>query len=237
MNQNFNQFGQSYSGQNTGLSLSKYTAKTFGWMCLGLMVTFITALFLALTGLVFVLFSIPMLSIILCVAQVAVVVFLSARIDKLNVGTAQFLFLTYSCLTGVTFSSLFFAYGFGNVIGVFFLTSLYFGALAAFGYYTTVDLSKLAPLLTGGMIFLIIAGVVLLFANIPLLDTLVCLVGIIIFLAMTAYDTQKIRQYYMTFQHNEAMLSKAAVVSALQLYLDFINLFIYLLRFMGSRND
>lgn len=237
MNQNFNQFNSNMNGQTGNMTLSKYTAQTFGWMCAGLMITFFTALFLALTGMVFVLFSVPFLSIILGCIQLGVVFFLSAKINSIAVGTAKILFFSYSFLTGITFSGLFFAYGFGNVIGVFGLTALYFGALAAFGYFTNVDLSRLGPLFFGGIIFLVIAGLILMFVNIPILDTIVCLVGIVIFLGMTAYDTQKIRRHYHMYSHDTAMLAKASVISALELYLDFINLFIYLLRFLGNRND
>ncbi|MFI3252763.1 MAG: Bax inhibitor-1/YccA family protein [Eubacteriales bacterium] len=236
-----NNFNHGNYGMNndsvSGLSLSKYTAKTFGWMFVGLMVTFVTAFFMAVSGLAITVLSIPAMSIILCIAQVAVVIFLSAKINSISAGAATSLFLAYSFLTGITFSSLFYSYGFGSVIGVFLLTSLYFGALSAFGYFTNVDLSKLGPLLMGGVIFLIISGVILIFINIPILETMMCLAGIVIFLGMTAYDTQKIKQQYYMFQGNQAMLGKASVISALQLYLDFINLFIYLLRFMGNRND
>lgn len=239
MNQNFNQFNDfdhSY-GQQGGLSLSKYTAKTFGWMFLGLMITFGAALFMAMSGLALVVLSVPGISIGLAIAQVAVVIFLSARMNNIKVGTATTLFLSYSFLTGITFSSLFYAYGFGKVIGVFLLTSLYFGALAAFGHFTNADLSKLGPILTGGVIFLIISGILMIFINSTFMETAMCLVGIVIFLGLTAYDTQKIRQQYFAYQGNQQLLAKASIISALQLYLDFINLFIYLLRFMGRNND
>lgn len=238
MNQQFNtDFNEQMFGQSAGLSLSKYTAKTFAWMCLGLLITFGSALIVALSPLATLMFTSPVLSIGLGIAQIAVVMFLSFRINKISVGTATGLFLGYSFLTGVTFSSLFYAYGFGRVIGVFFLTALYFGALAAFGYFTNTDLSKLGPFLMGGVIFLVVAGLILLFINIPILETAMCLMGIVIFLGMTAYDTQKIRAQYYAYQGNQALLAKASVISALQLYLDFINLFIYLLRFLNSNRD
>lgn len=235
MNSNFNDqlFG---STSASSMSLSKYTAKTFSWMCLGLLITFASALIVALSPLSVMVITSPVLSIGLGVAQIGVVMFLSFRINKISASTATTLFLSYSFLTGITFSSLFYAYGFGQVIGVFLLTALYFGIMAAFGHYTKTDLSKLAPLLTGGVIFLIIAGVILMFVQIPPLQTGLCLVGIVIFLGSTAYDTQKIRAQYYAYQGNQAMLAKASVISALTLYLDFINLFIYLLRFMGNNN-
>ncbi len=231
---NFNE--QSYSS-TPSISLSKYTAKTFAWMCIGLMITFVSALVVALSPLSIMVITTPALSIGLGIAQIVVVMFLSFRIDKMSVPTATTLFFSYSFLTGITFSSLFYAYGFGQVIGVFLLTSLYFGALAAFGMFTKTDLSKLGPMLMGGVVFLVLSGLLLLFFNIPMLETAMCLMGIVIFLGLTAYDTQKIRTQYYAYQGNQSMLAKASVISALQLYLDFINLFIYLLRFMNSNRD
>lgn len=231
MNPNFNNL----SGVST-TSMGKYTAKTFAWMCAGLMVTFLSAFFLAVSGLALVFYSTG-ISIGLGIAQLAVVIFLSARIDKLSTGAAKTLFLTYSLLTGITFSGLFYGYGFGNVIGVFLLTSVYFGALAAFGYFTDIDLSKMRNFFLAGVVFLIIAGIVLLFIDFPLLDTVVCLIGIAIFLGMTAYDVQKMKNYYSSYSHDATMLSKVSIICALELYLDFINLFIYLLRFIASNRD
>lgn len=237
---NYHQFDNDYQQNqfsSSSISLSQYTAKTFGWMFLGLMLTFITAAVVVFTPLGSVVFTSSALSIGLGIAQIAVVISLSLCINKLSAATATALFLGYSVLTGVTFSSLLYVYGFGNVIGVFLLTAVYFGALAAFGYFTKVDLSKLGPLLMGGVIFLVIAGlVVMLIPGLLFLEKMMCLGGIVIFLGMTAYDTQKIHQQYQAFQHDGAMLAKMSVISALQLYLDFINLFLYLLRFLNSRD-
>lgn len=239
MNQNFNNFNQfgTSQTQTPSLTLGKYTAKTFGWMCAGLMITFITAFLLAFSGLAITLFSIPFLSIILAVVQIGVVISMSARINHITASAATGLFLTYSVLTGVTFSTLFYAYSLESILGVFLLTSLYFGALAAYGYNTNADLSKLGPILVSGVIFLIIASILLMFFPIAPVDRAICLLGIVIFLGFTAYDTQKVVQQYYAYQGNSELLAKASVISALTLYLDFINLFLYLLRFMNSRNN
>lgn len=235
MNQQPRHFN-SFQSKAPAMTMGKYTAKTFGWMCLGLMVTFISAFLLAISGMALMFFSTG-ISFGLAIAQIAVVIFLSARIDKLSEGAARALFLTYSLLTGITFSGLFYGYGFDNVIGVFLLTSVYFGALAAFGYFTDIDLSKLGTLFMSGLVFLIIAGLVLLFVNIPFLDTAVCLIGIALFLGMTAYDVQKMRNYYDMYSHDTQTLNKVSIICALELYLDFINLFIYLLRFIARNNN
>lgn len=236
---NYHQFDNNYnsdSSTSAGPSLSKYTAKTFAWMCLGLMITFVTAFFMAVTGLAGVVLSIPFISIILLIAQVGVVISLSAKLQKISPATATGLFLGYSFLTGITFSSLFYYYGFGQVVSVFLLTALYFGAMAGFGYFTKVDLSRLGPIFMIGIVFLIISGIFLMFFSVPFLETVMCLIGIVIFLGLTAYDTQKIHQQYYALQGDSNLLAKASIISALQLYMDFINLFIYLLRFLGNRD-
>lgn len=235
----YHQFDSDFGHSNSSTaSMANYTAKTFGWMFVGLMLTFVTGALVVFSPLAPLLFTSQALSLGLGIAQIAVVMFLSFRINKISAGTATGLFLAYSVLTGLTFSGLFISYGFGRVIGVFLLTALYFGALAAFGYMTKTDLSKLGPFLVGGLIFVVIAGfLMMLIPGLAFMERALCLAGIVIFLGMTAYDTQKIRAQYFAYQGNEAMLAKASIISALTLYLDFINLFIYLLRFLGSNRD
>ena len=124
-----------------------------------------------------------------------------------------------------------------NLIAIFGLTALFFGAFALYGRFTRTDLSKLGPLLIGGLIFLVIAGLLSLFINFTALERTICMVGIVVFLCFTAYDTQKIRANYEYFYGNDEILQKASIFSALQLYLDFVNLFLYLLRFFGRSNN
>ena len=125
-----------------------------------------------------------------------------------------------------------------SVVLVFLATAVYFGALAAYGHFTRRDLSGVGPILFSGLIFLLVFGVLSIF--IPALsafDRMVCLLGIAVFLGYTAYDTQRIRAYYHYYAGYPDMMEKASIFSALQLYLDFLNLFLYLLRFLGkSRN-
>ena len=118
---------------------------------------------------------------------------------------------------------------------VFLMTAVYFAALSAYGYFTQRDLSGLRVILTSGLIFLIVVGVLSLFIPaISALDRVVCLIGIAVFLGFTAYDTQKIKALYSYYAGYPEMLEKASVFSALQLYLDYLNLFLYLLRFLGK---
>lgn len=221
-----------------GLTLNQYVSQTFGWMFVGLMITFCLAAALAMTGLVAVFFANPYIPMVLLVAEVIVVLVMSAGILNRSVGATRMLFALYSVLNGVVFSVYFVAYNVVNLIFIFALTALFFGGFALYGRFTKTDLSRLRPLLIGGLIFLLIAGLLSMFIDMTSLERGICMVGIVVFLCFTAYDTQKIKANYEYFYGDEIMLQKASIYSALQLYLDFINLFLYLLRFLGrSRNS
>jgi len=226
-----------------GLSLGKYTAKTFLIMFFGLLLTFGTALFLTQTypGLYLLVSAaevIPAFHIILLVAQLVVVLLMSARLERMSPTGAAVCFAVYSVLTGITFTVYFIIFEMYSLILVFGATALYFGGMAVFGYVTNIDMSRIRSILLGGLIFLILFNVLMLFIpGLEVLDRVVCTIGVVIFLAYTAYDTQKVKQFYYAFQGDEAMLKKASILSALELYLDFVNLFIYLLRILGKRKN
>lgn len=228
-------YGESFGAQE---SAAAYTAKTFLWMFLGLLTTFfVAAAGYASQATLYLLVYVPYSQIILLVAELVVVVALSARVHKLSVPVARALFFLYAVLNGIVFSAYFLIFEVSSMILVFLATSIYFGALAAYGYLTKTDLSRLRPVLVGGLIFLLIFGLLSLFLPLGAFDRVVCLVGIAIFLGFTAYDTQKIRTYYTAFAGNPEMAQKASILSALELYLDFVNLFLYLLRFLGRRKN
>lgn len=226
-----------------GLSLSRYMVKTFLMMFLGLLVTFATAFFfsgtdMGVTLLLYGLMYIPYFHIVLLVAQLVVVIAMSAMIHKLSPAAATACFIIYSVLTGVTFTFYFLLFDLASLILVFAATALYFGGMAVFGAVTKIDLSRMRTILVGGLIFLIIFNVLMMFIpGLAVADRVMCTVGVIIFLGFTAYDTQKIKTFYNAFQGDEAMLKKASVISALELYLDFINLFLYLLRIFGKKKN
>lgn len=221
---------------SVGLTLNQYVSRTFGWMFVGLMITFVLAAALALTGTVFYLYAIPYILPILLIAEVVVVMVMSAGIQKRSVGVTRMLFALYSILNGVVFSAYFVIYDVVNLIFIFGLTALFFGAFALYGRFTKTDLSRLRPLLIGGLIFLVVAGLLTMFIDLSSMERGICMVGIVVFLCFTAYDTQKIKANYEYFYGDEETLQKASIYSALQLYLDFINLFLYLLRFLGKNN-
>lgn len=230
--------GESQEQSIPAESLGRYTAKAFLWMFAGLLVTFCVALLSYGTLLFVYIFQVPYAPIVLAVAEVVVVLFLVGRIHKISVGKARGLFLFYAVLNGVVFSTYFVLFDLPSLVLVFGATALYFGGMAVFGYCTKVDLSRLRNVLFGGVIFLLIFGVLsMLIPGLEMMDRLVCLLGVAIFLALTAYDTQKIKNFYTAYQGDEVMLKKASIFSALNLYLDFINIFIYLLRILGRRRS
>lgn len=231
--QKFNRYDFDSGYAQDVLTLNQYMVRTFGWMFVGLMVTFVLAAALAMTETVYYLFAIPYIHYILLIAEVAVVMIMSTNIQNRSVGTTRTMFVIYSLLNGIVFSFYFAVFDVVNLIFIFALTALFFGAFALYGRVTKTDLSRLGPLLIGGLIFLVIASLLSLFIDFSAAERVICMVGIVIFLCFTAYDTQKIKANYEYFYGDEAMLQKASIFSALQLYLDFINLFLYLLRFMG----
>lgn len=222
-----------------GESLGRYTAKAFLWMFAGLMVTFIVSIVGYIFYLPIRIFMIhPYAIFVLTGLELVVVLVLSAKLDTLPVTAARILFFVYAALNGVVFSTYFYIYEVGSLVLVFAVTAAYFGVMAAFGYFTSMDLSRIRTILVGGLIFLVVFGIVSMF--IPafgLMEQVVCIIGMVVFLGFTAYDTQKIKALYYGLSGDEAMLAKASIFSALQLYLDFINLFLYLLRLLGRRRN
>ena len=219
------------------LTLNQYVARTFLWMFAGLLVTFATAYLGYWTGALVYVFFVPAIPVALLVAELVVVLVLSARIHKLRVGMARVLFLLYAVLNGVVFSTYFLIFEMSALIYVFALTAVYFGVFALYGRFTKRDLSGFGPFLIGGLIFLVIVGALSLFLPLGGLERIVCLIGIALFLGITAYDSQKTVRYYVAYQGDSAMLQRTSIYAALQLYLDFINLFLYLLRFFARNRS
>ncbi len=240
MEPNNNLYSNDYGGYGYAapeITLSQYVVRTFTWMFIGLLVTFGIAYGGYATGMILYVFTVPYLPIILLVAEVALVMILAACIQKLSVGAARALFIGYAILNGVVFSAYFLLFELTSLILIFAMTALYFGVFALYGHCTKRDLSGLRPILVGGLIFLLVVGLLSMFLPLGALDRIICLIGVAIFLGFTAYDTQKIKSFYAYYSTDGAMLEKASVFSALQLYLDFVNIFLYLLRFMGKRKN
>ena len=171
----------------------------------------------------------------LVIAEFALVIGVSAAINRLSLTTATLMFILYSVINGALLSYIFLAYTASSVATVFFITAGTFGAMALIGYTTKADLSSMGKILFMALIGLIIATVVNVFVKSDGLTMILSYVGVLIFVGLTAYDTQKIKQMLMQAPDASEGAQKMALLGALTLYLDFINLFIYLLRIFGKR--
>ena len=233
------EFDRDYGQSSRMESIGQYTAKTFLWMVLGLLVNFGIALLGWVTNAtLYALAYVPYIHLIVLIATIVLSITMVSRIEKMSVGTARGIFIAFSSLFGFTMSIYLLIYDLTSLVFAFLATALYFGVLAAYGRLTGRDLSGIRPILFSGLLFLVIFGVISLFIPaLSLFDSISCLIGIAVFLGYTAYDTQRIRAFYHYYAGYPDMLEKASIFAALQLYLDFVNLFLYLLRFLGRRRD
>ncbi len=215
-----------------------FLARVFNWMAIGLAVTGVLAYFTAQSGLAMAIASSPLM-IILILATLGLVFFLSARIEKIQPGTATGLFLVYSALNGLTLSTIFLAYTRSSIAATFLVTAGMFGAMAVYGMVTKRDLSGMGSFLFMGLIGIVIASVVNIFLHSSSLYWAISVIGVLVFVGLTAYDVQKIKNMgeQGIMQQGEAAIRKGAIIGALALYLDFINLFLMLLRFFGGARD
>ena len=211
--------------------------KVYTWMTLALAVTGLTAYYCSLNFEV--INAIASNSLVfwgLIIAQLGAVMYLSARIYHMSLTTAAIVFLLYAVLTGVTFSFIFLVYTIGSITSTFFITAGTFGAMSLVGYFIKKDLSAIGRFLIMALIGLIIASIVNIFLQSSGLTLICTYAGVLIFSGLTAYDTQKIKQMFLMHgaEMNESTM-KLALMGSLTLYLDFINLFLYLLRIFGDR--
>ncbi|MCL2616273.1 MAG: Bax inhibitor-1/YccA family protein [Defluviitaleaceae bacterium] len=220
--------------------LNQFMRGVFGWMFLGLLITAVASF-----GFLVALFSIPaiaanysMLMILFIVAQLGLVITLSAAINKLSVGTARVLYILYSVLTGFTLSSIFIIYVADSIFLAFAMASVFFGVMAVFGYTTEADLTSAGRIFFAGLIAIIIAMVVNFFMQSAMLDFVISIAGIAIFSGLTAYRVQDLKNQF--YEHvsvgGPEVAGKVSILGALGLYLAFINLFMFLLRILGRRD-
>lgn len=226
------------SSMDSGVTLSQHMTRSFLWMAGGLAVTALVSFVVLYSGLWITIFSVPYSPFILLIAQLGVVIYLSGKLAKMKPATAQMLFMAYAVLTGVNFSILPIAYGLSNIFIAFGFTAVLFVCLAVIGLTTRKDLSGLGPMLLAGLITMILVSVVGYFINLGTFEMVINYIMIGIFLGLIAYDVQKMRALYFACEGDSAMLSKISIYSAFDLYLDFINIFLYILRILGrnSRN-
>lgn len=216
--------------------LQQFMTQTFTWMALGLGITgFVAVLTASSESLMALIFGSP-LFIFLIIAELGLVIAFGFMMRK-NVSSAVLLgmFLAYSALNGLTLSSIFLVYQLGSISQAFFVSAGMFGAMSVYGYVTKRDLTAMGSFMFMGLIGIIIASVINLFFASSFLNLLISAVGVFIFVGLTAYDTQKLKAYYASHAGDEALLKKLALGGALSLYLDFINLFLFILRLLGNR--
>jgi FtsH-binding integral membrane protein len=227
--------------------LKAYMLRVYNYMTLGLAITGAVALgaFMlavvtdpatgarSLTDLGQLLYASPLKWVVIF-APLALVFFLSFRIDRMSVGTAQAVFWTYAALVGLSLSVIFLVFTGQSITRVFFITAASFGALSLYGYTTKRDLSGLGTFLFMGLIGVIIASVVNIWLASSMLQWIVSVVGVLVFAGLTAYDTQQIKEMYYAGD-DSATAGRKAVMGALRLYLDFVNMFMMLLHLFGNR--
>ena len=212
--------------------------KVFVWMSLALAITGLTAYGVATSPTILsLIFSSKVTFFGLIIAEFALVFAISGAINRLSLSTATMLFILYSVINGATLSSIFFAFSVATIGKVFFITAGTFGAMALVGYTTKTDLTSMGKLLFMALLGIIIASVVNMFVASSGLDLILSYVGVLVFVGLTAYDTQKIKQMCQTAPDAGESAQKLALIGALSLYLDFINLFLYLLRIFGNNRD
>ncbi|MGR7994132.1 MULTISPECIES: Bax inhibitor-1/YccA family protein [unclassified Xanthobacter] len=173
---------------------------------------------------------------VVMLAPLAAVFFLSFRIERMSVSAAQLTFWLYAGLVGVSLATIFLVYTHESIVRVFFITAASFGALSLYGYTTQRDLSGMGSFLMMGLFGIIIASLVNIFLGSTMLQFIVSVVGVLVFAGLTAYDTQRIKEMYFAGD-DTAVMGKKAIMGALALYLDFINLFMMLLQLFGNRGN
>lgn len=226
----------SYKSTATSSVLSTVMRKVYVRMFLALVVTAFTALYVASSpALLTTILGSRAIFFGLIIAELAVVFILSGRIHKLSTVTATLLFYLYAILNGVVFSSIFVVYELGSIAYTFFITAGVFGAMSVYGLVTKNDMTRFGSYCVMALFGLIIATVVNIFVASSTLDWIISFVGVALFIGLTAWDTQKIKN--AAYEVEPSQMGKLATIGALSLYLDFINLFLYLLRFFGRGND
>lgn len=240
MNMNYNELNFDALTRERELSMSAafpaLMRKVYVWMAMALVITGVTAYGVATSpGLLMTIATNQILFWALIIAEFGLVLAITAAINRLSLTTATLLFVLYSIINGATLSFIFAIYTMSSIASVFFITAGTFSVMALIGYTTKTDLTSMGKILFMALIGIIIATVVNIFLKSSGLETIVSYLGVLIFVGLTAYDSQKIKQMLLMAPDAGEGAQKLALLGALSLYLDFINLFIYLLRIFGRR--
>lgn len=231
---NYNGYQDDFYVNDYQQAKREYFSRTYGMMALGLGVTFLTAMATAVFA-PWMAYN-TMLTILLCIAELVLVVVFSRSIMTASYSTVRAMFLGYACLTGVTLSSVFMTFDVSTIFLSFLSTAIGFGSMALFGMRTERDLSGWGGALMGGLVGILVMSLVGIFLHIPQLDLFVCVFGVLVFMGLTAYDNQKLSIMFDRAGGSE-MADRYAVYAALSLYLDFINLFIRMLELMSRYSN
>ena len=224
----------------TEVLVNDFVRSVYNWMCIGLALTGVVALYVSSSeAMVQFVFGNKLVFFGLIIAELALVFSISARVNKMKAGTATTLFVVYAALNGVTLSFIFLVYARASIVSTFFVCSATFLACSIYGWTTKKDLTSLGGFLMMGLIGIIIASVVNLFIRSSAMNMIISYIGVLVFVGLTAYDTQKLKNMAVSQPPglDGAVIRKGAILGALSLYLDFINLFLMLLRIMGSSRD
>lgn len=223
-------------GRLTSAALPVLMRKVYMWMTMALVISGLTAYEVATSETMLnLLFGSPFSFWGIIIATFALVWAINGAINRLSLITATLLFILFSALNGAMCATVFLSYTMSSIASTFFITAGTFGAMTLFGYVTRTDLTSIGRICFMGLIGLIIASIVNIFVGSSMLMLICSYVGVIIFVGLTAYDTQKIREALNSFQYADESAQKVALIGALSLYLDFLNLFLYLLRIFGDR--
>ncbi len=216
------------------VSSASFITGVYGWMMLALILTAATAVVTASTPAILeFVFGIPYMFMGLILAELGLVWYMSARVMRLSNAATTLLFIAYSILNGLTLSVVLLAYTGAAVSNAFLITAGTFGIMSAAGYFTKKDLSGFGSIMMMGLIGIILASLVNFFLHSETMDYIISYVGVMVFVGLTAYDTQKIKN--MANELEDDQLKKAAIMGALTLYLDFVNLFLFLLRILNRK--
>ena len=218
----------------SAMTSSDYMTRTYRWMASGLFITFAMAFVTATTPLFYLVNSLYLL---FTIAELVLVVALSAKVQSMSVNAARATFFAYAVLNGMVLSYYFVAFSVGTLVLALLATSVYFGLMAAYGTTTHKDLTGWGPRLMMALVALVITGFVGALFGFGFVSTAIYSgIGLIVFMLLTAYDTQKLQRMYAYYAYDSELSEKASIYGALTLYLDFINIFLYVVRLLGSNS-
>jgi len=230
----------SFTRDRSEIQVNEFVRSVYNWMCIGLGITALVSLYVSgnekFVGMVF---GNSLIFFALIIAELALVFSISGLVNRMSAGTATTLFVIYSALNGITLSFIFLAYARASIVSTFFICSATFLACSIYGWTTKKDLTSWGGFLMMGLIGIIIASLVNIFIRSNAMTMIVSYIGVIVFVGLTAYDTQKMKDMALTQPAglDGEVVQKGAILGALSLYLDFINLFLMLLRIFGQSRD